>query len=203
MYATFVVPKMSVYVSDELWDKARLASGERVTSRLIQRALELLVERESAGRTYKESRPAGSEATLALLRDIYSDQARIHQERGYQAGLNYLNANRVPWGVFQDLADADFDLNRWLQPWINGFTDGIGTKGWKPPSMPDWFVSLSQNSYLGDFANPIGGDGFTPDRTYLRGFERAMRDVWRSVEYGPETPQASEGLPPMEENAPF
>ncbi|TMC53087.1 MAG: hypothetical protein E6J20_08415 [Chloroflexi bacterium] len=197
------MPKLSVYVSDELWDKARKASGEHNTSQLIQRALELMVERESAGATYKESRPPGSEATLALLRGIYSDQARIHLERGYQAGLNYLTAYRVPWDDFQQLADRDFDLKRWLQPWFSAFLDGVGTKDWNPPKLPDWLVSLGQDYYLGEFAKPIDGDGFYPNRTYLQGFERAMRDVWRSVEYGPEAQQGSDQLPPMEEKAPF
>lgn len=197
------MPKLSVYVTDELWDKARAASGEHNTSQLIQRALELMVERERTGETYKESRPAGSEATLALLRGIYSDQARIHLERGYQAGLNFLTANRVPWGAFLELADDGFDLKKWLQGWKNTYLADIGTKDWKEPDLPDWFVNLSQDYYLGEFAKPVGGDGFYPDRTYIQGFERAMRDVWRSVEYGPEAQQGPDQLPPMEERAPF
>src|SRR5713101_992479 len=186
------MPKLSVYIPDDLWNRAQEAAGEHNTSQLIQRALQLMVER-TAGGTYKESRPLGSEQTLAILKDVYSEEARAHLLRGYQSALNYLSAYRVPWHAFQDLSDRDFDLKRWLQPWINGFLDGVGSPEWNPPELPDWFKALGQDVYLGEFAKPIDGDGFYPDRTYLDGFGRAMRDVWRSVEFGPEPQQESEG----------
>jgi Arc/MetJ family transcription regulator len=53
--------RMTLTLDDELIAKARAATGLRKNSTLIQRALKLLVERESARRL---ARPGGSEPEL-------------------------------------------------------------------------------------------------------------------------------------------
>jgi len=152
---------------------------------LVQQAVTAFVQSKAKGPAYAEGPPPGTDSTIKYLRDVYAEEARQHSDRGYRAGLAYLNANRLPWSEFQGLAQNDFDLKRWLDPWHDGFVEAaMHPEVGREPHIPDWMVALMKADYLGEFANPISGDGFYPDGTYLQGFSRALRDVWNAVEHG-------------------
>jgi hypothetical protein len=177
------VPKLSVYVTDDLWNRVKSVTPA-TTSQIVQEALTLLVETKSAGPAYGAKPPLDTELARDYLRTQYSIQARQRFEQGYRNAVTYLQSSQVPWKDVESFADAEFDVRRWIAPWFK-VDEGL------EPELPDWLVRLGEDRYLGVLARPDDADGFYPDRTYLFGFGRALRDVWRSVEYGNQPPRVS------------
>ncbi len=182
------MPKLSVYVQDDLWDRAKSVNAQATTSQLVQEALTLFVEARSHGPAYMSDNPSGTQGTMDSLKSLYEQQARRRFEEGYRKGLEFLQVGGVPWDAVEELAEVGFDVRRWIAPWYGGW-EGTANAGRLRRPVPPWLATLSGKNYLGQHANPKGGEGFNPDRTYVLGFKRALKDVWRAVEYGSETDQ--------------
>jgi hypothetical protein len=184
------MPKLSVYVPDDLWERARAVRPAN-TSLIVQEALSLLVRTKSTEPAYSGEAPVGTELTRDFLKSQFSQQARWRFEEGYRSGLDYLQASQIPWKAFESFAEAGFDLRRWIASWFDEEVEEVDDL---EPDGPDWLVRLGEHKYLGELAKRYGYHRPHPDRTYLLGFSRALRDVWRSVEYGSE-PEAVHNQP--------
>ena len=174
--------KATIYVPDELWERAKQSHAIANTSQLIQQALSVLADSRAKGPDYAAELPENVAETMAAVRDHYSQEARARFGVGYRAGLAYLDEGKAPWHAIQALEEADFDIKRWLAPWVRSFLDD-STNG-RRADWPHWLAILGKDEYLGQIGRPIEGDGWYPDRTYLQGFAGALRDVWRAVELG-------------------
>jgi hypothetical protein len=173
------MPKLSVYIPDDLWEMAKRVSPEEGPSLLIQRGLRGLVESRSAVPAYAAERPAGAPEDLAAARTRLMKQARAQYEAGFQAGKRALNDTEAISGeALEALAHRDFNLEQWLAPSRRLFAE-MAADGKEPFKGFDWLLILSKPEYLGDFASPIRPANFEPNRPYLRGFADAMREMWK------------------------
>lgn len=89
------MPKLSVYVTDELWEKAKTVSaagGKPNNSQVVQRALEQLLSDAEARRSAFASGAVRDTARIAAIVEQLRDEARQEFERGYAAGLELVEA---------------------------------------------------------------------------------------------------------------
>jgi len=166
------VAKLTVYIPDDLLDRARRQDEAANTSQLVQRGLERLVGIDSA--PYAQ-RPADAAVLLARSRERLAPVAAAEYERGYRAALATLDERF--WAVLDELARHGFDLRRWVAGWQHGIVEGHGE--------PDWWEPLADD--LGTVIDPNRYDrwSFTPTAAFVRGYEAALRDAWDAVEQVP------------------
>lgn len=167
------MPKLSVYVPDELWEKACQVDPLANRSQLIQRALEGLLQ----GRTSEPSPlPQGAAEKISALREVFAAQAREEYETGYAGALEAAEA--IPWHALERFANERFDTRRWIGRVRESVQTGIAYGEGEVP----WVYAIAKS--LGDLADPIGYDqfSFTPTRARIRGFGDALRAVWESVD---------------------
>ncbi len=108
--------RLSLYVPDALWLRARETYRISGNSRLVQAALECLV---ADGRpSYLEGPPPGSRADLHRLQARLTEAARAVYEAGYEAGLDL--AEVLDWWVLDQLAGAQWRLDPLLSAHIPG-----------------------------------------------------------------------------------
>lgn len=177
--------KLSVSVPDELLDRARERQPDLNNSRLIQEALEAWTHGGSrAG--YSLERPEGAGSAFTKAKERLAREARKEFEEGYLSAIEA--AESLPWHSIESLASQRFDVNRWVQGYLNGLL--ATAMGELPPGAsgagPEIMEPLEKA--LGALASPQEwGDGhprFSPSAPYLRGFAQAMRDLWSEVNDG-------------------
>ena len=194
------MPKLSVYVADELWEKACQVDPLANRSQLVQRGLERLLQDRSGGPTPV---PEGAAAKIGALRDVFTAQARAEYEAGYAGALEAAEA--MPWYALEGLANTRFDTRRW----IGQIQRSAASNAAHGEQVPKWLYSIAKT--LGDLADPIGFDeySFTPTRARIRGFGDALRAVWDAVDLeslglvtteSPETVESGDGDEPAPKN---
>jgi hypothetical protein len=174
--------KLTVYIPDDLLDRARARDPEANTSQLVQRGLERL---SPAGEAGYARRPDDAAELLAVAADRLREGAGHEYQCGYRAALSTVSkAAELLWRGLDELARKGFDLFGWAQAWRRGLSyEGMGAK------PPEWWAPLVQD--LGDLINPFDvGPTFTPTTTFVRGYEAALRDAWEAAER-PQVPRAS------------
>ncbi len=167
--------KLTVYIPDDLLDRARTQDAAANTSQLVQRGLERLV---GVGSALYAQRPADAEALLASARDRLAPAAEEEFQCGYRAALTTVDERF--WPLLDQLSREGFDLQRWARAWIRGM--GAVEGGFSPP---DWWKPLAKD--LGSMVDPIGFDETSHVRTtaFTRGYEAALRDAWSAIEHAP------------------
>ena len=85
------MPKLSVYVPDELWEQAKRSGRDPKqksnNSHVVQRALEQMVTDQQAKRSAFAAGAVIDEARFAQVVAGLRDEATQEYERGYSAGL--------------------------------------------------------------------------------------------------------------------
>jgi predicted transcriptional regulator len=165
------MPKLSVYVSDELWERAKRSGQDskrkRNNSQVVQRALEQMVAEQQAKRSAVAAGAALDEARFAEVVAGLRDEATREYGRGYAAGLELAEALGLEG--MQAVSNAG----------------GLNLGGIE-------FISLYETEVPGD---PVGkwwaahgADMWRdPDRWDLRsdpfadGAEQAVADVWQAL----------------------
>lgn len=173
--------KLTVYIPDDLLDRARATDPDANTSHLVQRGLERLSP--SVDAAYAR-RPADARQLLEAAAVKVREGAAAEYEKGYRAALVMIGeADPVIWQGLADLAESDFDL----MPWARSWTSGLGAvaaglvpgaeAGFKPP---DWYLPFLND--LGALLDPIGFDQWSFRRSvpFLRGYATALRDAWHA-----------------------
>jgi hypothetical protein len=202
------MPRLSVYIPVELLEQAKGLEESENTSRLVQRGLERLVEEQTRTPSYART-PEGSFERILNVRDRLLAEARADYERGYAIALEAATA--MPLHVINTLVDADFDLEKWLQPFKDGLRYDLIQKSGRPIEDQDeiqgainrsaeelkgkglasafnkrdeWWWLWKTAEALGSLADPIGFDDFTftPTKARQRGFTDAMRELWSALE---------------------
>lgn len=163
---------MSVYVADELWEKACQVDPLASRSQLVQRGLQRLVDGRAAGAA---AIPNGAEEKIEALRNSFAAQAREEYETGYGGAL--AAAEQIPWYALEDFANQSFDTRRWIGRFQSSAAESAHLH-----SPPEWLYSVAKT--LGSLADPIGGDelSFTPTRARIRGFSDGLRAVFEAVD---------------------
>src|SRR5437879_4037676 len=114
--------RLSLYVSDALWLRARETYRTLGNSRLVQTALECLV---ADGRpSYLEGPPPECRDRLRRLQERLTGEARVAYHAGYDAGLDL--AEILDWWALDQLACVDWRLDQVLGSWTaSGLLDDL------------------------------------------------------------------------------
>jgi len=166
--------KLTVYVRDELLDRARALNPDANTSQLVQRGLERLSPAEDA--PYAR-RPKDAAELLAAAAGQLREGAAREYENGYRAALvTVTEAGEVVWPSLRSLADMGFDVKRWAE----------ALRRASPAPMPCYSPFVRDLRDMLDNLNP-DGTTFTPSEPFIRGYQAALRDAWETA----ERPEAS------------
>lgn len=202
------MPKLSIYVPDDLWEQVREGHPDANVSQVVQRGLAKLTKEEQESEPGYLERPSGATDRIAGLTARLAAEARHEYQRGYSAGLDV--ADELTLLELNELVALNFDVARWLARYtesvrwnmVEGLPPGpppdvppetvmAVLMGAAPPSAipgeplkPSWPWLKSAADALGSMADPIGFDNwnFTPPTPRVRGFRDALRDVWSGVE---------------------
>ena len=175
--------KLTVYIPDDLLDRAKALNPGANTSQVVQHGLERLLPAEGAAYA---RRPADAEALLASAAGRLREGAAREYERGYRAALSTVcKAGERLWQGLDSLARRQFDL----VPWAQGVREGLAMQaaGQVPGEKaefnpPEWWGPLTGD--LGDLLDPIGWENlsFTETSLFVRGYQAALREVWEAAE---------------------
>ena len=173
--------RATVYIPDELLERARALNTDANTSQLVQRGLERLSPAEDAAYA---RRPKDAAELLAAAADKLREGAAREYENGYRAALVMVSEHgEVVWPGLNDLAGEGFDLVRYAGSWRASVGEGV--------KLPDYYF-LFRNCFGSMFGDPPGSDGWsftpTPSGPFIRGFQAALRDAWETA----ERPEASD-----------
>jgi len=199
--------RQTVYIPDDLLERAQALLPDVNPSKLVQRGLAQLVE-DFQGPVYANARLDAVASEIERLRDHFAVEAKDEYERGYRKAL--AAADSLSWRVLEELAENHNDLKRVLRPYVNGAAqEAIRGKPIPPERVDELFQNrvndeLDQSTEntkrketpwswlyrlagdLGSMADPIGFDeySFDPTRAFLRGYGDALYEVWAAVEEG-------------------
>ncbi len=176
------MPKLSAYVSDDLWARAVQVDPTANPSQLIQRGLNCLLARRPAdGPPHGgESVPDDAIARIKALRERFAAEAKEEYERGYRAALDA--AEQMPWYEIERFANFKFDVRQWAKRLA---TEPQLIEGeLRERHLDDWEIELMKGT-LGTLASPSQAPGefhFSPPRARIRGFGDGLRAVFESVD---------------------
>ena len=167
------MPKLSVYVPDELWNAVRETIPSENASQLVQSGLRALVgstEELPASFTAALSRP---HPALEAVRVRLLDEALEGFRLGYEIGMERL-ATGLPWQMLDRMSEYDFDLLRLSE---DGAADRIDApagehawEGWGDWAWTQLDIGEAERGYSPRFG-----------KTFHLGIRLALRDVWEAV----------------------
>jgi hypothetical protein len=184
--------RLSIYIPDALWLRARETYRISGNSRLVQAALETLLA--DTRPSFLEGPPPASAERLRRLQSRLTEEARAAYEAGYDAGLEV--AEVLDWWALDQLASADWRMDRLLAPQsASGVLDDLRrllVERGRPASTD--FVAELERGRDGDVRRAA---------TFASGLVAALRDCFEAgtavavlSENGDAPPEpVSEGLP--------
>jgi hypothetical protein len=173
------MPRMSIYLPDDLADQLKEVDSSAPTSQVIQEALRRYLG--GTGAPAWARAPQGAAELLAAATEKLTEQAEADYQAGYRAALA-----RIPdldWARLTDFARSRYDLEAWLSGLKNGVHDAIKRRE-ANVVVPAILERLAMD--LGRLADPIGypGTSFRKTNAFERGYADALRDAYESVERG-------------------
>jgi hypothetical protein len=169
------MPKLSVYIPDDLWDEARKIDEDVKPSALLQDLLRERV-REHRSRPYRRLTP-DLEAALARARGLVVDRVAEAYQAGYAVALEF--AENLPWVAFERLVEFDWDLRAWRESfeatdyeWMRA-SDEDKANG----LAVDWEPCLRDAIEVRAEYLPVDAES-VPIGVGAEGFVDAIRDLW-------------------------
>lgn len=189
-----MMPKLSVYVQDDLWEQAKAVDPNLNASQVVQVALKRYALPTGVRLPFARERPTGARTQVEQIRQQLAVRARERYEYAYQMGLSL--ASQLPWEAIEQLAAVGWDLDAWVRN-SNAkrryFVDGIGV-GYEDPAP---FHDLIANAITPEY---------THESTFQAGFKDALQDVWGGVssndDYPPDSSASSaidDGMPDFDD----
>ena len=173
------MPKMSIYIPDDLWEQVRESAPDGNASQLVQRALKSLVVRQPRT-AYSQDPPAPAAASAKAITERLIEEAREEWARGYSAAIEW-STKHGTWDRLQLFAREGFNLDKWIS-FITSIWKADGRQMQSPEEMSEDAVALA--NALGSKAEPWGILEWDSSATFCEGFAKALSDLWRSVENG-------------------
>lgn len=162
------MPKLSVYVADELWERAKRSGQDPKqkpnNSQVVQRALEQMVAEQQAKRSAVAAGAVLDEARFAQVVAGLRDAATQEYSRGYAAGLELAEALGLEG--MQAVANAG-GLNDGGIEFISLYEVGDPVEKWWAEHGAD--IWHDPNHW------DLGSDPFA------EGAEQAVADVWQAL----------------------
>ncbi|MCU0483223.1 MAG: hypothetical protein MUC54_02960 [Chloroflexi bacterium] len=153
------MPKLSLYIPDDLWRRARAVDPNLNQSQVAQQALRQWVEVRPAQGSQVFEPPADSVTVPDGLVQRLATEAREQYQAAYRAAFQL--AERISWGSLDELASRGWDWASWLR---HGGREIL-------PALPSWLrdgdpeASLTRRRYT----------------TSTQGVIDGLRDIWESV----------------------
>jgi hypothetical protein len=162
--------RLSLYVPDALWLRARETYRTSGNSRLVQTALDGLVA--DARPNYLEGPPPECADRLHRLQERLTHEARAAYQAGYDAGLDA--AEVLEWWALDQLACADWRLDQLLGSWrASGVLDDLrGLLADRPGAAACSFVAELERGKSGDLRRVA---------TFASGLVAALRDCFEGA----------------------
>jgi hypothetical protein len=190
------VPKFSVYIPDETWDRAREQAPELNASQLVQLGLRKLAEAATDTPAFARTRPAEVAERFTALQQRFTEQARERYEAGYTEAVD-LAESKFTWGTIDRLAEANWGIRTWIK---NLETLGDASPDYE--ALTEVFFPIKEAIWVGEKL----AHAYWPDDTWVLGFVAALRDLWSAVraEQQPAVPPVGRPFtfnPPKEEKS--
>jgi hypothetical protein len=170
------MPKLSLYVPDNLWHQARAVDPSLNQSQVAQRALQTWIMAQPAPGLQAFEPPADSVPVPEGLVQRFAGEAREQYQAAYRAAFQL--AERISWGSLDELASRGWDWAAWLR---HGGREVV-------PALPAWLKE-------GDAETSSTRRRYT---TSTQGVIDGLRDIWESVQAGSShrrTPRAEARRP--------
>ena len=159
------MPKLSVYVADDLWASAKKASsGKANNSQVVQQALANMVKEQQLQRSAFDAGAVRDDARVARLVQGLRDEFRAEYSAGYAAGLDLVEAMSY------------FDLQLVINE--GGMTDEDACM-YIAYSDPDDAVGKWWDANGGKFA--VEKNAASQSEPFCAGVAQAVEDVWQSL----------------------
>jgi hypothetical protein len=159
-----MMPKLSVSVPDELWERAQAVAPESGPSQLVQAALRRYVAGATGRLPLLRQRSPESRALLEQVLQRVVDRTQATYDDGYRAGLEFAEA--APWKLIETLAQNDWSLGNWLEEWQN-----LNSTGHSSPEE-QVFCERVQRAATAQYHQ---------DATFRAGFADGLRDLWQAL----------------------
>ena len=169
--------KFTVYVPDELWDRARASGADQNPSQLVQDALRVYVSEKTPKPAFARRRPDGAENTVSRIVPRLAQEAETAYQEGYREGLEY--AAECPWSELEYLAECNWSAREAL-------------RGSDIDASPLYGYFRKKSTNAAEVEQLFGPEAILPlwSGAEMIGFMDALRTVWdtaRAVQ-----PEASE-----------
>jgi hypothetical protein len=170
------MPKLSVYVPDDLWAEARGIDAEITPSALLQELLRARIH-EHKSRPYRRL-TSELETELAKARAVVVDRVAEAYQAGYAVGLAF--APNLPWTAFERLVESGWDVKSWRETFENEEYEWMLAT---PEDRNEGVVVVDWRSALAAAVDesvgylPLDQDG-VPVGVGAEGFTDALRDLW-------------------------
>lgn len=105
--------KFTVYVPDELWDRAKANGPDQNASQLVQDALRAYASGIAPKPAFARRPPDDAEAVVSHLVPRLADEAESAYQTGYREGLDY--ASESPWSELEHLAECNWSAREALR----------------------------------------------------------------------------------------
>ncbi|MBP1704794.1 MAG: hypothetical protein H6Q36_533 [Chloroflexi bacterium] len=156
------MPKLSLYVPDDLWNRARAVDPGLNQSQVAQRALQHWIETRPGPGSQAFEPPADSVPVPDSLVQRFAGEAREQYQAAYRTAFQL--AERISWRSLDELASRGWDWATWLR---HGGRDVL-------PSLPAWLRE----------ADVEGSANRRRYTTSTQGVVDGLRDIWESVQTG-------------------
>jgi hypothetical protein len=177
------VPKVSVYVPDELWDKVKALAPESGGSQLIQETIREYVDR-------RERKPyAVLNDDLVAMRNATQEraQAKVGEtyREGYEIGLEL--ADELPWELLCQFARLDWDFQAFDDLTVERNTQETNALAANSDTLYEIWANIEVRHDLIGVGWPIG--------PHYEGVVDALKDIWEPMSNA-QAPQRPDPLMP-------
>jgi hypothetical protein len=186
------MPKMSVYVTDELWNRVKAANPESGASEAVQEALQEHLERLTARPAYAQL-DEKLKGELALTQTYVARRVTEVYRLGYALGLDL--CDEIPGPAFAALEALNWDIEAW--------NTASQEEDWELEEPGRYFsVKEALERLAADHNLPALPT--SPSGVVGEGFRDALRDVWEGAlragptPRGPAAPTAGADEPPAQ-----
>ena len=167
------MPKISVYVPDDLWEQAAATQPGAGASQVVQAALRERVARIHARPAYAELPDEVKRERDRVREVLASRKAEVYQD-GYRLGLAL--SLELPGAAFSVLESFGWDLERFAEveagyewPLVEGSADDTGQV---------FSFREALDRLVGDQGLDVTGEGWLPEGRLREGLVDALRDTW-------------------------
>lgn len=176
------MPKMSIYVPDELWQHVQAHAPGVKPSTVIQEALQRYVARSSAPTPFGGEPLKISPEEVVKIRQRLADTWRTKYRAGFDAAV--LLASCMPWEAFEQLQALNWDIALWINESKKRRVvtrSPFAEMSVQPVFAGESIVTYSPaEPFFDDIEKAVTSD-YTHIKAYRDGFRDGFQQVWETI----------------------